>query len=115
MLLDIQRRVRNEMEEKYQKYKEDLLRYMESRLQTQRGLKANKVIKPFRSKEPQTCADDQYPDVFNDFVEEEHNQYLGVINVMYNPRALDLESDEVTYKRLNKFLKSLSMYLSHSH
>uniref|UniRef100_A0A1A9ZL85 CASC1 C-terminal domain-containing protein n=1 Tax=Glossina pallidipes TaxID=7398 RepID=A0A1A9ZL85_GLOPL len=99
MLLVIQRRVRHEIKEKYQKYKEDLLRHMESRLQTQTGLKANRVIKPFRSKEPQTCADDQYPDVINDFLEEEHNQYLGFINVMYNPQTLELDSDEINLRK----------------
>uniref|UniRef100_A0A1A9VTK6 CASC1 C-terminal domain-containing protein n=1 Tax=Glossina austeni TaxID=7395 RepID=A0A1A9VTK6_GLOAU len=61
----------------------------------------NRPIQPFRSKEPQTCADDQYPDVINEFLEEEHNQYLDFINVMYNPQALDLKSDEINLKKFH--------------
>ncbi|KAL9900468.1 uncharacterized protein ACN427_007674 isoform 1-T1 [Glossina fuscipes fuscipes] len=99
MLIDIQRRVRNDIQEKYQKYREDLLKYLEPGSQILRGRKAKKVIKPFRAKEPQTCENDQYPDVFNDFLEEEHNQYLGFINIMYNPQILNLKSDEINLKK----------------
>uniref|UniRef100_A0A1A9W5X3 CASC1 C-terminal domain-containing protein n=1 Tax=Glossina brevipalpis TaxID=37001 RepID=A0A1A9W5X3_9MUSC len=101
MLMEIQYRVGNEIKENYNKYTEELLKYSESVKLTKKGLNPKKDRKPFRFKEPQFCSDNEYPDVINDFLEEEHNQYLGFINIMYNPLTLDLKSHEINLKKFH--------------
>lgn len=100
MQLDIQTRVRNQIMENYKEYMEKLAKLQESqeallkkRKTEENKRKTPKPMKPLR--EPQFLRDDEYPDIFDEFLDEEGKQYNSFINVVYNPANLNLSSDEV--------------------
>ncbi|XP_037885622.1 uncharacterized protein LOC119635113 [Glossina fuscipes] len=104
MQLDIQKRVRNEIMEKYNEYKGKLtqLQEAEATLNKQRKPQENKgktlkALKPLR--EPQFLKDDEYPEIYDEFLDEESKQYNSFINVVYNPTNLNLTSDEINLKK----------------
>ncbi|XP_075149014.1 uncharacterized protein LOC142222650 isoform X2 [Haematobia irritans] len=111
MQLEIQGRIREEMVQKRLEYEEKLREYEEE--QTKKGKenkmakdegtksgkkgKAMKMVKP--GKEPPIIDADIFPDIYEDFLEEEQKQYENFINQIYNPDLLDLDSDEINLKK----------------
>uniref|UniRef100_A0A1A9W5X1 CASC1 C-terminal domain-containing protein n=1 Tax=Glossina brevipalpis TaxID=37001 RepID=A0A1A9W5X1_9MUSC len=105
MQFDIQTRVRNQIIENYKEYVEKLIQIREAeealskqrKKQDNKGSKAPKIKKGPR--EPQFIKDDEYPEIFDEFLEEENKQYQTFINIVYNPQNLNLNSDEINLKK----------------
>lgn len=55
-------------------------------------------LKPLRKghHKPQPIEPDEYPDISDDFFDEENKQFQQFLDIAYHPQTLDLNTDEVT-------------------
>uniref|UniRef100_A0A1B0GEQ4 CASC1 C-terminal domain-containing protein n=1 Tax=Glossina morsitans morsitans TaxID=37546 RepID=A0A1B0GEQ4_GLOMM len=59
-------------------------------------------LKPLRKGhhlKPQPIEPDEYPDVSDDFFEEENKQFQQFLDIAYHPQTLDLNTDEINLKK----------------
>lgn len=105
MQLSIQKHVHNDMLTKRRDYDEQMRLYEEQQEKNKhrgndeedekKNEKKKKILKP--TKEPPLLNDDMYPDVWEDFLEEEQNQYMDYIKKVYDPANMDLDCHEVVF------------------
>ncbi|TMW50252.1 hypothetical protein DOY81_004666, partial [Sarcophaga bullata] len=106
MQLEIQKRIRDDMLAKRKEYEEQMRLYEEQQEKNKKankeedekkGAKKKKIAKP--TKEPPLLADDMFPDVWEEFLEEEENQYKDYIKMVYDPKNMDLDPKEINLKK----------------
>uniref|UniRef100_A0A1A9WBK4 CASC1 C-terminal domain-containing protein n=1 Tax=Glossina brevipalpis TaxID=37001 RepID=A0A1A9WBK4_9MUSC len=83
--MHIQNIVREMMQERYEIYL--------NRVQT-------KTLRKIHLK-PQPIQPDEYPDISDDFFEEENQQFQDFLNIAYHPRTLNLYEDEINLKKFS--------------
>ena len=102
MQLEIQKRIRDDMVAKRKDYEEQMRLYEEQQEKSKKaskeedekkGAKKKKIARP--TKEPPLLADDMFPDVWEEFLEEEENQYKDYVKMVYDPKNMDLDPKEV--------------------
>uniref|UniRef100_A0A1A9W5X2 Uncharacterized protein n=1 Tax=Glossina brevipalpis TaxID=37001 RepID=A0A1A9W5X2_9MUSC len=102
MQLDIQKRVRRAIMDKYREYEEEVLAIKRAEEEQAKNRKKGekKVSKLTKlPKAPQFLDTEQYPDIYDDFLKEEQEEFELFINTFYNPKILNLNSDEINLKK----------------
>lgn len=98
MQLDIRNRVRQNIMDKYREYEEQVraLKQAEEAAAKNRKKAQKKVVKPSKMpKAPQFLSNDEFPDIYPDFLREEQQEFELFINTFYNPKIFKLSFDEV--------------------
>ncbi|KAI9584329.1 hypothetical protein GQX74_006224 [Glossina fuscipes] len=83
MQTHMQKNIRETMQDRYQAYLE--------KIQLKR-LRKGQLI-------PQTIESDEYPDITDDFFDEEHKQFQQYLDIVYHPETLNLSIDEINLKK----------------
>ncbi|XP_037811181.1 uncharacterized protein LOC119603270 [Lucilia sericata] len=111
MQLEMQNRVRNYLIEKRQNCEEKLRLYEEQEEKKNKtktkdkdgkkkgGSKSKKTKLTKPSYEPPNIEEDMFPDIREEFLLEEQKHYEDFINRLYNPKSLDLSTDEINLRK----------------
>uniref|UniRef100_A0A1A9WZK0 CASC1 C-terminal domain-containing protein n=1 Tax=Glossina brevipalpis TaxID=37001 RepID=A0A1A9WZK0_9MUSC len=94
----MQQKVRKEILDKYHSYKLTI-ENIEKERNLKKKNKNKKIDEIVIPPKPQYLADNQYPDVFNQFLEKEQRQYESFLDIVYNPATLDLSYDEINLRK----------------
>uniref|UniRef100_A0A1A9VW60 CASC1 C-terminal domain-containing protein n=1 Tax=Glossina austeni TaxID=7395 RepID=A0A1A9VW60_GLOAU len=102
MQLDIQKRVRQTIMDKYREYEEQVLalKQAEQAAAKNRRKAQKKVVTSSKMpKAPQYLSNDEFPDIYPDFLIEEQQEFELFINTFYNPKIFNLSFDEINLKK----------------
>uniref|UniRef100_A0A1B0B2T1 CASC1 C-terminal domain-containing protein n=1 Tax=Glossina palpalis gambiensis TaxID=67801 RepID=A0A1B0B2T1_9MUSC len=100
----MQKKKHNEIVDRYHDYEvktATLLEYIADLKSLQKRSKnIQKKLEEIRiPSPPQYLADNQRPDIFNEFLEKEQKQYETFLNIVYNPATLNLCYDEINLRK----------------
>uniref|UniRef100_A0A1B0BUP0 CASC1 C-terminal domain-containing protein n=1 Tax=Glossina palpalis gambiensis TaxID=67801 RepID=A0A1B0BUP0_9MUSC len=102
MQLDIQKRVRRAIMDKYREYEEKVLALKQAEEEAAKNRKKSqkKIVTPSKMpKAPQFLEKDEFPDIYPDFLLEEQQEFELFINTFYNPKIFNLSFDEINLKK----------------
>lgn len=113
MQLELQQRVRNEIMESYREHQEivessvvrlrkltRMVKAASQRRQRQyarRNTEREALKRLINAPKPQSLDDDEYPEIFEDFLKVEEMQYERFVEFVYDPANLNLSYDEVHF------------------
>uniref|UniRef100_A0A1A9ZD80 Uncharacterized protein n=1 Tax=Glossina pallidipes TaxID=7398 RepID=A0A1A9ZD80_GLOPL len=115
MQLELQQRVRSEIMESYRKHQEivkssairlrKLTRMPQATSQRQprqharRNKNREELKRLINAPKPQRLGDDEYPEIFEEFLKVEEMQYEKFVEVVYDPANLNLSYDEINLRK----------------
>uniref|UniRef100_A0A1A9ZL83 CASC1 C-terminal domain-containing protein n=1 Tax=Glossina pallidipes TaxID=7398 RepID=A0A1A9ZL83_GLOPL len=102
MQLDIQNRVRKKIMDKYREYEEQVLAIKQAEEAAAKNRKKGqkKVVTPSKMPQaPQFLSNDEFPDIYPDFLIEEQQEFELFINTFYNPKIFKLSFDQINLKK----------------
>uniref|UniRef100_A0A1A9WF87 CASC1 C-terminal domain-containing protein n=1 Tax=Glossina brevipalpis TaxID=37001 RepID=A0A1A9WF87_9MUSC len=96
---EIQEEVRKQIVSNYQEYEKKKEEYLIAHSQKTKGNKKEKKVKGIKMRKPQKINDDEYPEIFEIFLEKESRQHKDFIDNIYNAQIRHLTYDEINLKR----------------
>uniref|UniRef100_A0A1A9UGQ1 CASC1 C-terminal domain-containing protein n=1 Tax=Glossina austeni TaxID=7395 RepID=A0A1A9UGQ1_GLOAU len=94
----IQNKMYNEIVDSYHDYEAqlfELISYLKSLGRESKNIE--KILSKLQI--PQHLADNERPDIYDEFVEKEQKQYETFLNIVYNPTSLNLCYDEINLRK----------------